>query len=85
MTLFGLPTAAGLGGLAGNSGVWIAIGTAVPLAAAFWIAMPARGDDLRVPAGRAPGLSRVPPRRAAGHRRRAGLAGDRAQPGRDHH
>ena len=49
MTLFGLPSAAGLGGLAGNSGVWIAIGTAVPLAAAFWIAMPARGDDPRCP------------------------------------
>ena len=45
MTLFGLPSAAGLGGLAGNSGVWIAIGTVIPLAAAFWIAMPARGDD----------------------------------------
>ena len=43
MTLFGLPSAAGLGGLAGNSGVWIAIGTAVPLAAAFWIAVPHRG------------------------------------------
>jgi hypothetical protein len=42
MTLFGLPHAAGLGGLAGNSGVWIAIGTVIPLAAAFWIAM-ARG------------------------------------------
>jgi hypothetical protein len=43
MTLFGLPSAAGLGGLPGNSGVWIAIGTAVPLAAAFWIARPHRG------------------------------------------
>ena len=43
MTLFGLPNAAGLGGLAGNSGVWIAIGTVVPLAAAFWIARPHRG------------------------------------------
>ena len=43
MTLFGLPSAAGLGGLAGNSGVWIAVGTVVPLAAAFWIAMPHRG------------------------------------------
>jgi hypothetical protein len=43
MTLFGLPSAAGLGGLAGNSGVWIAIGTAVPLAAAFWIVVPHRG------------------------------------------
>jgi len=39
MTLFGLPSAAGLGGLAGNSGVWIAIGTVLPLAAAFWIAI----------------------------------------------
>jgi hypothetical protein len=39
MTLFGLPSAAGIGGLAGNSGVWIAIGTVIPLAAAFWIAM----------------------------------------------
>jgi phosphatidylinositol alpha-1,6-mannosyltransferase len=39
MTLFGLPSAAGLGGLAGNSGVWIAIGTVIPLAAAFWIVM----------------------------------------------
>ena len=43
MTLFGLPSAAGLGSLAGNSGVWIAIGTVVPLAAAFWIARPHRG------------------------------------------
>jgi phosphatidylinositol alpha-1,6-mannosyltransferase len=43
MTLFGLPSAAGTGGLAGNSGVWIAIGTVIPLAAAFWIAVPARG------------------------------------------
>ena len=43
MTLFGLPSAAGLGGLAGNSGVWIAVGTVVPLAAAFWIAVPHRG------------------------------------------
>ena len=49
MTLFGLPSAAGLGGLAGNSGVWIAIGTVVPLAAAFWIAMPAGGDDPSCP------------------------------------
>ncbi len=43
MTLFGLPSAAGLGGLAGNSGVWIALGTVIPLAAAFWIAVPHRG------------------------------------------
>ena len=45
MTLFGLPSAIGIGGLAGNSGVWIAIGTVIPLAAAFWIAVPTRGDD----------------------------------------
>ena len=43
MTLAGLPHAAGLGGLAGNSGVWLAIGTVIPLAAAFWIAVPHRG------------------------------------------
>jgi hypothetical protein len=43
MTLFGLPSAAGIGGLAGNSGVWIAVGTVIPLAAAFWIATPHRG------------------------------------------
>ena len=43
MTLFGLPSAAGLGGLAGNSGVWIAVGTVVPLAAAFRVAVPHRG------------------------------------------
>jgi hypothetical protein len=43
MTLFGLPSAAGLGGLAGNSGVWIALGTMIPLAPAFWIAAPHRG------------------------------------------
>ena len=47
MTLFGLPNAAGLramgwGGLAGNPGVWLAVGTVVPLAAAFWIAIPQR-------------------------------------------
>ncbi len=45
MTLFGLPSAAGLGGLAGNSGVWIAIGTVIPLAAAFWIAMKPLAHD----------------------------------------
>ena len=47
MTLFGLPSAAGLGatglgGLAGNPGVWLAVGTVVPLAAAFLIAVPHR-------------------------------------------
>jgi hypothetical protein len=46
MTLFGLPSAAGIGGLAGNSGVWIAVGTVIPLAASFWIAMPARRYDV---------------------------------------
>src|SRR5215469_10094698 len=47
MTLFGLPSAVGIGGLAGNSGMWIAIGTVIPLAAAFWIAMrPRRYDAL---------------------------------------
>jgi hypothetical protein len=40
MTLFGLPAALGLGGLAGNPGVWLALGTVAVLAAAFWIAMP---------------------------------------------
>jgi hypothetical protein len=44
MTLAGLLSAAGVGGLAGNSGVWLAVGTVVPLAAAFWIAMPAPAD-----------------------------------------
>jgi hypothetical protein len=43
MTLAGLPSAAGLGGLAGNSGVWLAVGTVIPLGAAFWIAVPHRG------------------------------------------
>ncbi len=42
MTVFGLPSAAGLRGLAGNSGIWLALGTVVPLAAAFWIARPHR-------------------------------------------
>jgi len=42
MTLFGLPSAAGLGGLAGNSGIWLALGTVALLAVAFWIAVPHR-------------------------------------------
>jgi hypothetical protein len=47
MTLFGLPAAAGFGGLAGNAGVWLALGTVVVLAVAFRIAMPeSRGDAL---------------------------------------
>jgi phosphatidylinositol alpha-1,6-mannosyltransferase len=45
MTLFGLPSAAGAGGLAGNSGVWIAVGTVIPLAAAFWIALNHRRSE----------------------------------------
>ena len=43
MALFGMPSAAGLGGVAGNSGVWIAVATVVILAAAFWAAVPHRG------------------------------------------
>jgi hypothetical protein len=47
MTLFGLPAAAGLGGLAGNAGVWIALGTVAVLAMAFRVAMPdSRRDAL---------------------------------------
>ena len=45
MTVFGLPAAAGLGGLAGNAGVWLALGTVAVLAAAFRIAMPASRRD----------------------------------------
>src|SRR5580700_11007914 len=45
MTLFGLPAAAGVGGLAGNAGVWLALGTVAVLAVAFRIAMPASGRD----------------------------------------
>jgi hypothetical protein len=52
MTLFGLPAAAGLGGLAGNPGVWLALTTVALLAASFWIMVPhrrcpaCRGDAL---------------------------------------
>lgn len=46
MALAGLPYAAGLRGLAGNSGVWLAVGTVVVLAAAFWVATP-RGPERR--------------------------------------
>jgi hypothetical protein len=42
MTLFGLLSAAGIGGLAGNPGLWLALGTVALLAAAFWAAMPHR-------------------------------------------
>jgi len=52
MTLAGLLHAAGLRGLAGNPGIWLAVGTVVPLAAAFRIAMPAAGrHDTGRPAG----------------------------------
>jgi Glycosyltransferase family 87 len=47
MTLFGLPSAIGIGGLAGNSGMWIAVGTVIPLAASFWIAVPRPGNHRR--------------------------------------
>jgi hypothetical protein len=40
MALFGLPHAAGLHGFAGNAGVWLAAGSVVVLAAAFWVAAP---------------------------------------------
>ena len=102
MTLFGLPSAAGLGGLAGNSGVWIAVVTVAILAAAFWVAVPHRRCDSASPGGTTPpkpppilGESRspqtpsaprcLPPRRAACHRGRRGLSGDRPQPRGDHH
>jgi hypothetical protein len=45
MTVFGLPAAAGLGGLAGNAGVWLAVGTVAVLALAFRIARPASWHD----------------------------------------
>ena len=45
MNLFGLPSAAGLGGLAGNAGVWLALGTVAVLAVAFRIAMPTSRRD----------------------------------------
>jgi hypothetical protein len=45
MTLFGLPAAAGVGGLAGNAGVWLALGTVAVLAVAFRIAMPTSRRD----------------------------------------
>jgi hypothetical protein len=41
MTLFGLPHAAGLPGLAGNPGIWLALGTLAVLVAAFLTAVPA--------------------------------------------
>ena len=49
MTLFGLPAAVGLGGLAGNPGVCLALGTVAVLAAAFWIALPPGPDGAQAP------------------------------------
>jgi hypothetical protein len=47
MSLFGLAAGAGLGGLAGNAGVWLALGTVAVLAVAFRVAMPdSRRDAL---------------------------------------
>jgi Glycosyltransferase family 87 len=40
MALAGLPRAAGLPGLLGNAGVWLAVATVVVLGAAFWVATP---------------------------------------------
>lgn len=48
MALAGLPNAAGLHGLAGNSGVWLAVGTILVLAAAFWTATPAGPERRRL-------------------------------------
>jgi hypothetical protein len=45
MTLFGLPAAAGVGGLAGNAGVWLALVTVAVLATAFRVAMPTYRRD----------------------------------------
>src|SRR5580692_254786 len=45
MTLFGLPAAAGVGGLAGNAGVWLALVTVAVLAVSFRIATPASPGD----------------------------------------
>src|SRR5256884_4134622 len=58
MTLFGLPSAARLGGPAGNSRVWLAIGPGFPPPAAFWIQMEPR-RIAALPAPRHPG---PPPR-----------------------
>jgi hypothetical protein len=51
MTLFGLPAAAGVGGLAGNAGVWLALGTVAVLAIAFRIAIPASRRDALLATG----------------------------------
>ncbi len=46
MNVFGLPAAAGLGGLAGNAGVWLALGTVAVLAVAFRTAIPGPRRDV---------------------------------------
>ena len=45
MNLFGLPAAAGVGALAGNAGVWLALVTVAVLAIAFRVAMPTSRRD----------------------------------------
>jgi len=45
MTVFGLPAAAGVGGLAGNAGVWLALATVAVLAVGFRVAMPESRRD----------------------------------------
>jgi Glycosyltransferase family 87 len=42
MALFGLPRAAGLTGLAGHPGVWMAVATVAVLTAAAWVSVPHR-------------------------------------------
>jgi hypothetical protein len=60
MALFGLPHAAGLTGLAGNAGVWLAIGTVVVLTAAFWVMTP-EGPQRREQALRAAAIAVASP------------------------
>ena len=42
MALFGMPQAAGLAGLAGHPGVWLAVATVAVLTAAVWVMLPHR-------------------------------------------
>jgi putative oxidoreductase len=72
MTLFGLPSAAGLAGWRETPAYGWRPGR--------WPSWPRRSGSRA-----APGLRLVPPRRPAGPGDRGRLAGDRAQPGRDHH
>lgn len=73
MTLFGLPHAAGLPGLAGNPGVWLAIGTLALLAVAFRVAEGSGGLGPAAAGGKA---SRIVPLGAD-------RAGDRPGPRRE--